>query len=165
MEITRSFIAVMLGVAIFLLTTSLMPQQSASAADKRASRAFYLTTTTHTGAQATSACAANFHMASLWEIFDPSNLRYDPTLGATADDSGAGPPFLGGWVRTGTPALDAGAPGEVNCNAWTSSLTLDSGTTAALHFNWVIIPGPIVSPWLATQSGCHMQHPVWCVED
>ena len=106
MESIRNFIAVMLGVAIFLLTASLMPQHAASAEDKKASRAFYLTTTTHTGAQATTACAAGFHMASLWEIFDPSNLRYDATVGATADDSGAGPPFLGGWVRTGTPALD-----------------------------------------------------------
>ena len=75
-------------------------------------RKFYLTKTEdYTGSQALSACASGYHMASLWEIFDTSNLRYDTALGASSTDSGSGPPvavyfglghFEGdGWIRTG----------------------------------------------------------------
>jgi hypothetical protein len=80
-----------------------------------------LTKNSADGSQALTACAAGFHMASLWEIFDPSNLQYDGTLGRTNDDSGFGPPtadfFLnGGWVRTGFGSSATGAVGETNCN-------------------------------------------------
>jgi hypothetical protein len=50
-------------------------------------------------------------MASMWEISDPSNLRYDTQLGVTTADSGFGPPagtsFVAffGWVRTGDEVL------------------------------------------------------------
>jgi hypothetical protein len=53
-------------------------------------RKFYVTKTTHSGAQALSACAEGYHMASLREIFDTSNLRYDTELGGTTDDSEEG---------------------------------------------------------------------------
>ena len=43
-------------------------------------RKFYLTKTEHNGAQALSACAPGYHMASLWEIHDPTKpaLRHRP---------------------------------------------------------------------------------------
>ena len=56
--------------------------QVASLADK-GPRKFYLTQALHNGAQALSACAQGYHMASLWEIHDTSNLRYDTDLGLT----------------------------------------------------------------------------------
>ncbi len=66
--------------------------QIASLANK-GPRKFYLTKTLHTGAQALSACATGYHMASLWEIHDPTNLRYNTELGFTSgSDSGFGPP-------------------------------------------------------------------------
>ena len=43
--------------------------------------AFYLTRTTHVGNQVLTACAAGYHMASLWEILDPSNLKSQHGIG------------------------------------------------------------------------------------
>jgi hypothetical protein len=57
---------------------------------------FYLTKTTHNGGQALTACAAGYHMASIWEIHDPSSLRYSTVYGFTEDDSGLGPPHGSG---------------------------------------------------------------------
>lgn len=82
MQNLKTFVAIVLGVLLFLITTSLWPQQTANANANKGPRGFYLTTTTHTGDQALAACAAGFHMASLWEILDPSNLRYEPTPGS-----------------------------------------------------------------------------------
>ncbi len=51
-------------------------------------RKFYLTReNTFDGSEAPSACAAGYHMASLWEIFDPSNLVYDTALGHPSGDA------------------------------------------------------------------------------
>ena len=94
-------------------------------------RQFYLTQTTHTGAAALYACAPGYHMASMWEILDPSNLLYNVSRGATQDDSGDGPPNdLDGWVRTGNNASGAGSAGSANCDAWTSQFEEDDGTVA-----------------------------------
>jgi hypothetical protein len=71
-------------------------------ADAKKARKFYLTKTEFTGSQPLTACAKKFHMASMWEIFDVSTLRYDTENGFTLDDSGSGPPTnFFGWVRTG----------------------------------------------------------------
>jgi hypothetical protein len=99
-------------------------QQPARADDKKQLRGYYLTTTLHNGAQATTACAAGFHMASLWEMFDTSNLKYETGLGFTRPDSGFGPPLSLGWVRTGGNASFSTTPGFANCNAWTSDLAV-----------------------------------------
>jgi hypothetical protein len=102
--------------------------QVASLANK-GPRKFYLTKTfTHTGAETLSACAAGYHMASLWEIHDPTNLRYDTELGFTESDSGFGPPTHGGWIRTGGAANTVGGAGVGNCNAWKSASGADFGT-------------------------------------
>jgi hypothetical protein len=79
-----------------------------------APRAFYLTQTQHTGGEALTACAAGYHMASLWEIFDPSNLRYESDLGRKNDDSGFGPPTGEvGWIRTGGLQMGSTSAGKV----------------------------------------------------
>ena len=48
--------------------------------DRDTRKSFYLTKTSHNGSQVLTACAEGYHMASLWEIFDTSNLRYDTAL-------------------------------------------------------------------------------------
>jgi hypothetical protein len=72
-------------------------------------RGYYLTESTYNGADAdgtdgngAGVCAEGYHFASLWEILDPSNLKYDTGLGMVRDDSGQGPPtfpYFGGWLR------------------------------------------------------------------
>ena len=73
-------------------------------------RKFYLTQNTFTGSQALTACADRYHMASLWEIFEVSTLRYDSENGLTLDDSGSGPPVAAGWARTGGTGHIAATP-------------------------------------------------------
>src|SRR5262245_4012598 len=58
-------------------------------------RLYYLTQTTHNGSQALSACATGYHMASFWEIFHFTSLRYNTESGVTTLDSGFGPPAGG----------------------------------------------------------------------
>jgi hypothetical protein len=64
-------------------------------------RKYYMTRDRYDGAHALTACAAGYHMASLWEIHETSNLRYDTELGLTRGDSGCGPPnSFSGWSGT-----------------------------------------------------------------
>ena len=126
-------------------------------------RKFYLTQTTHTGSQALTACAAGYHMASLYEILDPSNLRYDTALGATQADSGFGPPVGElGWVRSGyrNDIFD-------NCLVWTSADSDVFGATATLRRLGNLIPpeGRIIDPWEIFTVTCGRTQGVWCVQD
>jgi hypothetical protein len=82
---------------VFLLTI-------VSAEAAKGPRKFYLTQDKFNGSEALTACAEGYHMASLWDIFDISNLNYDTTLGLTYDDSGSAPPSDNGWIRTGVPS-------------------------------------------------------------
>src|SRR5262249_33556851 len=100
----------------------------------RGLRRYYLTKTAVPGNQALTTCAAGFHMASRFEILDVSVLDYDPHLGFTTDDSGAGPPSAAakygstapsGWMRTGggsqfTDATRAPGSAFTNCATWAS---------------------------------------------
>ena len=104
-------------------------------------RQFYLTPFAEPGADAPTACAAGYHFASLWELTDPSNLKYNTSLGLTLADSGQGPPQWTGWVRTGYVANTSGAAGRANCDGWTSSDALDYGTFATLPADWSESPG------------------------
>src|SRR5262249_29960257 len=89
---------------------------------------YYLTTVGVQGNAALTACDKDFHMASLWEIHDTSNLEYDTSRGLTRDDSGSGPPTGLGWIRTGGGALSSTLAGEGNCNAWTTNSSLQQRT-------------------------------------
>src|SRR5678815_472130 len=102
----------------------------------------------------------------MWEIYDPSNLRYETRLGLTQDDSGFGPPttIVEGWIRTGNIAKDDAIAGRGNCNAWTSSNFEDSGTLVHLNQDWDS-GGPGVVIWLPSQLSCALGRPVWCVQD
>lgn len=110
------------------------------------------------GNLAASACSAGFHLASLWEILDPSRLSYDRQLGVVDATAGAGPPSGNpaggsyGWVRGG------------NQNCSNGSSTAGSGYAVALESNWSA-NGPVTWPWSTAAFGCGASHPVWCVED
>ena len=142
---------------------SSLETQVASLANK-GPRKFYLTKTPYNGAQALTACAAGYHMASLWEIYDPSNLRYDTELGYTLDDSGSGPPFLAGWIRTGWVADVSNDPGSGNCNAWRSNRSSDQGSAVGLSIHWSSTSS-VISPRQTAATRCDAGLPVWCVQD
>jgi hypothetical protein len=128
-------------------------------------RTFYLTVDTFGGAHAPAACASGFHMASLWEVFDPTGLRYDTTRGFGNDDSGSGPPSgVSGWIRTGRMALAAGGPGVPNCNAYTSGEVADLGSVARLEHAWEA-PAGQGPPWEPLTQLCSVPMRVWCVQD
>jgi hypothetical protein len=133
---------------------------------KKKARKFYLTQDFFTGSQTLTACAKNYHMASLWEIFEVSNLKYDTTLGAARPDSGFGPPAgLIGWIRTG--GLSAGtAPtlGHNNCLTWTSDSGLNFGTAVGITNFWEN-PNMAIDPWIAFHVSCDSSRLVWCVQD
>jgi len=164
---------------IFLLTLALMLRQPSTQAALKTTlpaRAYYLTQAANfNGSEALNACTIGFHMASLWEIHDPSVLKYDTTLGLTADDSGSGPPneAVGfGWVRTGGSKLFGNPlpPGTANCANWTSSGstngTTDFGSIVGLSDDWSSSNAPIsVSPWAADVRTCDTTLRVWCVQD
>ena len=128
-------------------------------------RKFYLTQTTHDGGQALTACAEGYHMASLWEIHDPSNLSYDRTLGLTRADSGFGPTFSDGWIRTGFTPSGTLQAGLGNCQTWTSANGSDAGTTVALPADWNSTNVTPISPWNAGAFHCNQPLNVWCVQD
>ena len=146
-------------------------QTTAAAAGGRQS--YYLTTLSFTGGNALGACATGYHMASLFEILDPSNLRYatEETDAATQSDSGAGPPAdLFGWVRTGekTPLTGEADLGEANCLVWTSSSSAENGTRMELEDKWANFPTIEIAPWDVEVEPCDdpfADTGVWCVED
>ena len=128
-------------------------------------RKFYLTQTEHNGSQALTACESGYHMASMYEVLDPSNLRYDTQLGFTNADSGIGPSTnVGGWIHTGAPEFANDVPGSGNCNAWKSGSDQDDGTFVFLTFEWQENP-VVVSPWRAATTVCSANMRVWCVQN
>ena len=132
----------------------------------RAARKYYLTTTLHDGNEVLTACAGGYHMASLWEIQDPTSLRYDNILGFNRADSGSGPPSLAfGWIRTGWDSDEASVPGSSNCSAHTSDSNFGEGTVVALHRLWGSDQTRVISPWTTSGVVCFETSRVWCVQD
>ena len=131
-------------------------------------RQYYLTPggNIYDGSEAASACAEGYHMASLWELLDLSNLTYNTTLGYqhASGDQGDGPPAgADGWVRTGSDASVSGVAGQANCNGYTSGEEADQGTVAWLPSSWDS-PGSAIGPWKVGAESCDPAR-VWCVED
>jgi hypothetical protein len=117
------------------------------------------------GNQALTACAEGYHMASLWEIFDTSNLRYNTELGLTRADSGFGPTFSDAWIRTGFTPSGTLQAGFGNCQTWTSANGSDGGSTVALQADWNSTNVTPISPWRAGAFHCNQLLNVWCVQD
>jgi hypothetical protein len=112
-----------------------------------------------------NACASGYHMASLWEILDVSNLTYDYTHpdAKRQSDSGYGPPGAWyGFVRTGMPTSGSATAGTGNCLNWTSVSASDYGVAVILPQGWETAPGEI-SAWNVTAFPCNTNGPVWCV--
>jgi hypothetical protein len=130
-------------------------------------RKFYLTKTKHDGSEALTACAEGYHMASLWEIHDPSNLRYDTALGVTTPDSGSGPPnavLSEGWIRTGR-FHEGPEAGQATCQEWTDGSSATRGTAVFLAPIWDDESTTRIAPWHALAGTCSFPRGVWCVQD
>jgi hypothetical protein len=146
-------------------------QDSGTSVGAAGVRQYYLTAdSNYIGSQASTACAAGYHMASLWEILDPSNLRYNTSLGDSRADSGMGPPSDSyGWIRTGYSSDDgsdpAHGPGRPNCDTWSSSGAANYGTTLNLPSEWTDADQQDVSVWDAGWRQCSEGASVWCVAD
>ena len=148
------------AIAALVLAAALLNQvTTVDAAPKNTDprRAYYLTTTSFTGSEALTACATGYHMASYYEIANPSALRYETTLGLVLADQGGGPPSGGlggfGWVRSGT-----GEWGR-NCQVWTSN----DGEGPIAFFGLI---GEALTPGLAVRfQTCAWTTPVWCVQN
>ena len=127
---------------------------------------YYLTNSVISADQALTACETGYHMASLWEIIDPSSLQYNGTLGSMPGDAGSGPPSsYYGWVRTGYASASSTTPGQGNCLAWNTNESIYSGTRVRLPVNWVVA-GEQSAPWDADAQACNDTSTyVWCVED
>ena len=173
----RSDLATLLTLG--LLATCLVAylawgHQGASAASPEAPRAvssttmrqFYLTPdAAYTGATALTACDPGYHMASLWEILDPSSLKYNTDKGYTDDDSGQGAPLgPAGWIRTGGSSTSSSTAGYASCHAWTRGDSGDHGSVVWLSGPWTGDPIDI-HVWDAGVATCDAAYWVWCVED
>jgi hypothetical protein len=165
-------VMVLLGSALGLLATGTPASAQKSATSKDARRAFYLTRTRPSGGEAPTACAAGYHMASMWEILDPSNLRYDTALGRGRVDSGSGPPVGEyGFVRTGGYNIGGNIYSDdlvSNCQGWTSNDYTDHGVIVGLSWSWTDASNSIrLGPWRPLLNGCHNPNDagVWCVQD
>jgi len=132
-------------------------------------RRYYMSFENTDGAGARNACALGFHMASLYELHDPSQLSYDWTHTPLPNyDTGLGPVTgIHAWVRTGdinTSGLST-QPGRSNCLGYTSNSPNDYGTVAALSV-WWDLPALGATPWVAQTNQCSFAFgSTWCVED
>ncbi len=141
-------------------------------------KSYYLTKDIVPANQAITACATGFHMASFFEIMDPTMLQYvqDTNISFHRDasgDQGSGPPSdFSGWVRTGN-ATDEGMnfdiAGSTNCNSWTSIESGYNGTNVRLAEGWKNEPTNdefIPSWWISLSTPCDNANiRVWCVQD
>jgi hypothetical protein len=131
---------------------------------RRGLRRFYLTQGTADGSQASTMCSAGFHMASRFELADPSALEYDTVQGMAATDGSPGPPTTPGigWARTAT-TLFPDTLGWSNCTNW--STTSGTGTVLVLSAIWGAANNGQYSPWNVGSHSCVNANPVWCIED
>ena len=153
---------ILAGMAAGLVWTPGQAVASPAQAEQSRPVQYYLTVNSYPGDQVLSACALGFHTASLWEILDTSNLRYNPRLGHTRWDSGYGPPATGGWVRTGYDSDSTGAPGTSNCHAWTSGSASYVGSYVFLPGDWDVGMEDMMG-WAVAGAICSSEIRVWCV--
>ena len=133
---------------------------------------YYLTKDSLDGGDAIKACNSGFHMASISEIQDPSNLQYanrsTTVYDSLVDGPSSGPPSNHvGWVRSGVYPPSGFV---YDCNDFSNEHDIQLGTTAALHSLSVNAgPGQSASHpttwWHAALHPCTQPKPVWCVED
>jgi len=177
----RSDLAILLTLAIIAIIFFgylVFDQESAAASSQPAPtsaatrmRQYYLTKDSFKGSKpggsngsGAGVCASGYHFASLWEILDPSNLKYDTILGDNRPDSGKGPPsYTLGWVRTGSSSNNSHNPGLANCSNW--ELESGFGTVVSLTTNWTDSSNRDIFVWDAAFQPCSQNIQVWCMED
>jgi hypothetical protein len=135
-------------------------------------KVYYLTKNSFGGGDAIMACASGFHMASISEIQDPSNLQY-ANRSTTAYDSLVGDQSMGpplnhmGWVRS---RVYPPSGFVYDCEDFQDKYDTQLGTTLALYdfpFNSDAAQ-PASYPtkgWYTTHYSCSQPESVWCVED
>ncbi len=156
--------ASLLAYLAFAGENALAVYETVSPAQSAGMRQFYLGGGVLGNAASTS-CAPGYHLASLWEIADPANLKYNTALGVTQTDSGQGPPTVHkGWVRTGYIADGSTTVGRANCHAWTSGSVIHNGTVAQLPDNWTS-GAQDIGVWQLSVANCHDGALAWCIED
>jgi len=152
------FLILTLAVVLAFATSPVMGKDKVKAKNQSAVRSYYLTQESHFGDDVLSACSDGYHFASIWEIRDFSNFKYDVELGYTTDYSGYGPPpDMDGW-------LQSGFDGSPTCDNWTS--TGGDGMFGRLVFPEVAdFLGPPGDGWLFVPHPCGEEIRVWCVSD
>ena len=172
-NLTRGLAVVLsVGLLVFALLGYLVfgHEEAAASSPKSVSqgsagmRQYYLTPNRHASTEALNICDNGYHFASLWEILDTSNLKYNTVLGLTSDDSGSGPSnYTGnGWVRTGYGSYSTSRiAGMANCDTWTS--TSGYGSVAYLPATWREEQN--IHVWDVDADYCNSEWHVWCVED
>jgi hypothetical protein len=128
---------------------------------------FYLTNANYPANAVLDACAEGYHMASLWEILDVTNLVYaaDHPDAYTKSDSGSGPPARWyGWIRTGWDASGSDTVGSGNCQNWSSVDNGSDGSLVRLSNDWLSQPSRL-GAWEPSAFTCNSFGPVWCVAD
>jgi hypothetical protein len=164
---TLILLALVIVVAPVMLTTNAQQQTCPL-------KRYYLSGNRVNGKEVTKACREGFHTASLWELYDTSNLRYAAEFGEAALglDKGSGPPTgFFGWVRTGwsveAGGADSSVPGRAHCLLWTSDSSSRHGTKIRLTNDWrkKLPPLSRIGPWDAEAQTCEKRDRVWCIED
>lgn len=160
----------LVGLVVVLTSFDSRAQEKRCDCDSR--KQYYLSTDRVTGGEVGRVCRRGFHMASLWEILDTSNLKYATQLGVHILDQGSGPPSgSGGWIRTGWTTTSGSlegsdVPGQAHCFLWTSSSDSYSGTIVWLTNDWTKNwKSRSIEPWQAGAVSCDNKENVWCAED
>ncbi len=137
-----------------------LTQQAVSCDDdhcsRRGARRYYLSATSVTGELVASHCDSGFHLATSFELWDPSDMQYDRSRGLTTNESGPAVSTRG-WIVESGWAL---AP---DCSDWTTPSSSIEGTTLSIRRVGAQEQNP---GWLVVSTrACDLPHPVWCVED
>jgi hypothetical protein len=150
--------------AASVLAASTALAAPASAGGKK----YFLTIEEFPTTQVREACGNGYHVASLFEIFHFTSLKYETKRGLTREASGKGPPSnVDGWIQTGgddVGGLGPVAAGLVNCGGFGSIQPMEFGTTVELSADWEAA-STAVSPWVAAAVSCAASRPVWCKQD
>ena len=162
---------IFLGYLVFAQESAAASNHTAPAVAATRRRQYYLTEDSFKGSKPSGSngsgagvCANGYHFASLWEILDPSNLKYDTVLGDDRLDSGKGPPsFTLGWVRTGSSSYNRPSPGRANCSNW--EFESGFGTVVSLTTNWTDSSNRDIFVWDAALQSCSQIVQVWCMEN
>ena len=145
-----------------------VPGSEVIAASSGTGRRFYVTFSRYNSNQVLTACSSGYHFASLWELYDVSNLVYSydhpDAAGWSSGDQGFGPPAQwNGWIRTGYISSIENVPGKANCANWTSTTSGQYGSIIRLQNIWNTPTN--MGSWLVDVQACNYDLYVWCVED